>query len=246
MKKERTILPISYKAFAKEVTIEAGSRKVSGYFAAFNNKDEDGDVLLPGCFAKSIAEHGPESTSPRKVAFLWQHDSKEPIGKVTMLKEDAFGLYFEAEIDEVPRGEQALKQYQSGTLNNHSIGFRYIWDKMKFDDDQEAFLIAEVMLFEGSVVTMGANENTPFTGMKSADLVTENEKLVTETEQLCKSMTPETGQQIRSLFTKWYALAKTEQPCSKKCTAGHKDEPPKPDVEQIDLEKVKSLLINQF
>jgi len=243
--KNRTILPIQYKSISKEVTIDGDSRKASGYFAAFNNKDSDNDVILPGAFAKSISEHGPESTSPRKIAFLWQHDSKEPIGKITVLKEDEYGLYFEADIDNTAKRNQAITQYQSGTLNQHSIGFRYIWDKMRYDEDQDAFVIAEVILYEGSVVTMGANENTPFLGMKDADLKTENEKITQETETLIKTLDPTVGFAIRGLFSKWYSLAKTQQPCSKKCTV----EPPKepePEVDKVDPEKVKQLLTKHF
>jgi len=207
---ERIITPITFKSFAKDVTVNSEGRIVAGYFAAFNNKDSDGDIILKGAFSKSIQEHGPESQSARKIAFLWQHDSKEPLGRITTLKEDEYGLYFEASIDRTIRGEQAIEQYKSGTLNQHSIGFRYIADKTRYDEEKEAFIIGEVILYEGSVVTMGANENTPFIGMKEADLQSENEKILQETEQICKALMPSEAQQIRSLFSKWFALAQAQ------------------------------------
>ena len=39
------------------------------------------------------------------------------------------GLYFEAVIDDVERGNQAIKQAESGTLNQFSIGYSYVREK---------------------------------------------------------------------------------------------------------------------
>jgi hypothetical protein len=135
--------------------------------AAFGNIDEGRDMLIRGCFAKSITEHGPGSNSDRKIALLWQHESDDPIGRFTKLEETDEGLYFEAEIDEVASGDRALKQYASGTLNQHSIGFNYVWDKIEYNNEGDFFLVKEVKLYEGSVVSFGMNENTPFLGFKS-------------------------------------------------------------------------------
>lgn len=159
-----------FKNFStKEVQVSEDSRTISGYGAVFGNRDKDGDVLVKGCFAKSISDRGPQSQAHDKIIFLWQHDMHEPIGKITELKEDDHGLYFEAEIDDVERGNQALKQLQSGTLDQFSIGFNYVWDKCEWDDARESFIVKEVNLHEISVVSIGANGETEFLGMKSAE-----------------------------------------------------------------------------
>lgn len=44
-------------------------------FANFGNKDSAGDILIKGCFAKSINDRGPGSATNRKIAFVWQHVS---------------------------------------------------------------------------------------------------------------------------------------------------------------------------
>src|SRR5699024_11709804 len=91
----------SLSFYAKEIQYDSGSRTISGYAAIFNNIDKSGDMLLKGCFSKSIQERGPESSANDKIIMLWMHDMHEPIGRITLLQEDEKGLYFEASIDYV-------------------------------------------------------------------------------------------------------------------------------------------------
>lgn len=201
--------PIIYKAFDTTST-EVNGRIVSGYLASFGNKDSDGDVIIKGAFAKSIAERGPNSSTARKVAYLYQHDMSKPIGRFKTLMEDETGLYFEAELDNIPLANDVLSQYKSGTLNQHSIGFRYIWDKVQYDEQNSAFVVKEVDLFEGSVVTMGANENTPYIGVKSEQLESYEEELRRETEAALKHLPFEDGYKIRQIISKHIALKEVE------------------------------------
>jgi HK97 family phage prohead protease len=171
-KKQRSIDKLfKYKTLAvKAGGYDATSRTVSGYLAAFGNVDDAGDRLIKGCFAKSIQEHGPNSTSHRKIAFCWQHDMTTPIGKLTVLREDDYGLYFEAVLDDIPLvNDTVIPQYQSGTLNQHSIGFWYVQVEEAAELTEGGYPVwnvKEVQLVEGSVVTAGCNENTPFLGFK--------------------------------------------------------------------------------
>lgn len=204
--------PVQYKSlYLKEATLSEDGRKVSGYLAVFGVKDSDDDVLIKGCFAKSLTDRGPASTTNRKIAFLWQHDMKQPIGRFTELKEDGYGLYFEAEIDDFELGNRVITQLKSGTLNQFSIGYNYVWDKMEYDENLGAFIVKEVMLFEGSVVTMGANEWTYFGGMKAELLEDHRKNLFTETEAFIKSLPVDDQYQTRQLIAKHIALA-TAQP----------------------------------
>ncbi len=203
--------PIFYKSFGLEIkSVDEEKRTVSGYLASFSNIDSDKDMLIKGCFAKSISERGPGTSTARKIAFLWMHDMKEPLGKFTKLQEDNTGLYFEAVIDKIPLGDRALEQYASGTLNQHSIGYKYIWDKLEYDETQDCFIVKEVDLFEGSVVTLGCNENTPFMGMKSTDLESQRNQLIKETESCLKGIEYDKQYQIRQLIAKHISLAETE------------------------------------
>src|SRR5579863_9718285 len=64
---------------------------VQAYWSAFGNKDEGGDIVQPGCWAKSIQERGPKSRQPR-IKFLYQHEEKMVIAKPSALVEDSMGL----------------------------------------------------------------------------------------------------------------------------------------------------------
>lgn len=150
----------NYEASIKDLDVKQGI--VTGYFSRFGNVDWDIDVMMPGCYAKSIAERGPKSLKP-EIGYLWQHDSYKPLGKLIDLREDAYGLFFEAKITDTTYGIDALKLYRDGVINQHSVGFQTIQSEEK----QGYREIKEVRLWEGSAVTWGSNPDTPFTGFKS-------------------------------------------------------------------------------
>lgn len=168
-KPARPMNALRYKSISVDApSIDEQSMVVSGYLASFDTVDEIGDRLHKGCFAKSIKEHGPGSDSPRKILLCYQHWFDKPIGQFTELKEDDKGLYFEAKLDDIPLvRDTVIPQYKSGTLNQHSIGYRYVKTNWTVEDGCDVCDVFEVEVFEGSVVTAGCNENTPFLGFKS-------------------------------------------------------------------------------
>ena len=108
------------------------------------------------------------AASNRKIAFLRFHNWEMPIGKFLELSEDEFGLYAVAQLGNSTLGNDALADYKDGIINEHSIGFKYVKDKIRFVEDSGLdngidgfYEISEVNLFEGSAVTFGANEYTP-------------------------------------------------------------------------------------
>ena len=152
--------------------LDMKKRQVTGYFAAFGNKDSDGDIIMPGAFRKSIMENGPNSKNPR-IAHLLQHDVWTPIGKIMELEEDSKGLRFTSKISESSKGNDTLVLYQEGILREHSIGFQTIKEERK-DNHNE---LTEIKLFEGSTVTFGANAQTPVIGIKSENREQDIEKI---------------------------------------------------------------------
>ena len=151
------------KAAVKDV--DTTGRVVTGYFAAFGNIDSDSDVILPGAFDRTIRERGPGGKN--RIMHLWQHDPWRPIGKPSVLQEDDHGLYFETYLPETTLGNDTLKLYEAGIINEHSIGFQIVQANQATRDGQEITEITEVRLWEGSSVTWGANPDTPATGIKS-------------------------------------------------------------------------------
>ena len=206
-----------FKVFeTKDLNWNGESRTISGYAAIFGNVDKVRDVLVKGCFAKSIQDRGPESTANDKIIMLWQHDRKEPIGKITVLKEDDRGLYFEAVIDDVERGNQTLKQLESGTLNQFSIGYSYVWDNCEYDSERDVLIVKEVILYEISVVSIGCNAETEYLGLKSEE--NPYNELKAEIESVCKGLSISKKEEVQTIISKALSLVnfKPEKPLEEK------------------------------
>jgi HK97 family phage prohead protease len=181
-------------------------RRIKGYLIVWGVRDSYGTVFLKGCCAKSIQERGPKSNGKYKIKFLWQHDQMDPLCEFDVLQEDDYGLYFEAVPDDVPNGERAVKQVRSGTLNQFSVGFDYIWDKIEYAEDVDALILKEIDLFEGSIVTIPSNMETyalrnKETFEKEAEIVRE------ETEDFIKSLNRKQQIIARDLLTRNISLA---------------------------------------
>lgn|SRR5215216_3573945 len=203
-------LVADYKIYSSET-----DRTIKGYLAVWGIRDTHDTIFVKGCFAKSIRERGPESLAKQKIAHLWQHEVDNPTGQFTVLREDDYGLYFEAMLDDVPIGERELRQVRSGTLNQFSVGFNYIWDKIEYDEEQDALIIYEVELMEGSVCTIASNAETY--AMRSVDqLEKDKETLVDETEDFIKSLPRSKQLELRQLLTKHISLAKLNKPDEKR------------------------------
>ena len=215
--KRSTAALVNYKKLSFELqSPEVTGRTISGYLAVFNVKDSDNDIITKGAFAKSINERGPQSKGGNKIAFLWQHDMREPLGKMTKLQEDDFGLYFECALDEIEQADRCLKQLESGTLNNFSIGFQYVWDKIDYDEDKDAFICRELALYEGSVVTLAANDMTYYAGLKSEQIVEEIAQVKEDIDELLATLHTRKALELRQYLSKYLALCKHQPPAEKK------------------------------
>ena len=153
----------NYKSFNLEVKdVDTKQGIVTGYFSAFGNIDSDGDIMMPGAFKRSIQDWGPEGK--QRIKHLLNHDPSKPLGKIQVLKEDEYGLYYESKVGTHTLGQDYIKMIESGLIAEHSIGFKTLREQKSGDANQ----IHEVMLFEGSSLTAwGANEATPLLGMKN-------------------------------------------------------------------------------
>ena len=206
-------------------------RTIEFYAAVWGNKDLAGDILYKGCCAKSISEHGPQSSSNQKILMLAYHDGDKPIGKLLSIIEDDFGLLCKAEVVKTQLGDDIIELIKSGVINQFSIGFRYIYDKVKYDSETETWHVYEIRLFEVSAVSIGANELTGTKGITEDDLAK-------RTEQLLKTFSPELGLVVRQYMTEWCTLGQ-----SLPREAQEETEPPKPEMSTLDaVKKIRELL----
>jgi len=140
--------------------IDTAGRRVKIMLARFNNVDSDGDIITRGAFSKSIQERGPESQINRKIKFLRYHDFEHQIGVFKQLEESADGLIAYGDLGRSTKGNDAFLDYQDGIITEHSVGYQEINDKIEIRQDGIKML-KEVILWEGSAVTFGANSETP-------------------------------------------------------------------------------------
>jgi HK97 family phage prohead protease len=142
---------------------------VTGYFADFNTEDSDKDIIMPGAFTKTILENGPTSNQPR-IKHLLNHNTGQPLGKLTVLKEDIKGLAYESKVGDHNLGIDFMKMVDCGLITEHSIGYGVVRKTiMNADADwrDQVTQLQELKLWEGSSLTAwGANMNTPLTGVK--------------------------------------------------------------------------------
>ena len=150
-----------YKNLGIEIKdIDKKQGVVTGYFSAFDVKDSDGDIIRAGAFQKSINDWFPKG----RIKHLLNHNPSQPLGILTTLKEDSYGLYYESKIGTHNLGQDFIKMVESDLVKEHSIGFSVIREQ-KADDANE---MLDLKLYEGSSLTAwGANEFTPLTGLKS-------------------------------------------------------------------------------
>lgn len=104
--------------------VDAKKRIITGYASKFGNIDLHNDMIVQGAFKKTLKERGVEGNN--SIWFLHNHKTENPLGKPTVLKEDSYGLYFEAPIVSTTIGNDVLKLYEEGLINEHSIGFSTI------------------------------------------------------------------------------------------------------------------------
>ena len=144
---------ITNKSFPFEIKTISETGAFTGYASVFGNEDLWGDIVVAGAFSKSIAE--------KKPAMLWQHNSDEPIGIWTVIKEDEKGLYVEGQllIDGVAKAKEAYELLAAKAISGLSIGYRAVsWEWRKKDDsNDEVRLLKEIDLWEISLVTFPAN-----------------------------------------------------------------------------------------
>lgn len=143
--------------------VDMKSRTVTGYFSRFGNIDHDGDIILPGAFTKSIKERGWEGKN--LIPHILDHDIHITLKQLSKPKlyEKNDGGFFESTISDTTNGLDVLKLYRDGVINQHSFGFKIT----RKDDKNGIREIKEALIYEISTVTLGANEQTPFTGFKS-------------------------------------------------------------------------------
>jgi uncharacterized protein len=121
---------------------------VTGYASVFGQRDQGGDIVVPGAFAASLARL---AEAGGRVRMLWQHDATQPIGVWDEVREDARGLWVKGRLlTEVSRAREAAALMAAGAVDGLSIGFRTLRTEKLSGGGRK---LLELELWEVSLVT---------------------------------------------------------------------------------------------
>ena len=166
METRKRYLPISTQNF--HTRDDEDNLTIEGYFAVFDSTYQIGDL-----FSESIAPGAFTDTISGDIRALTNHDTSLVLGRTTAgtleLKEDEHGLWGRILIN--PKDQDAMNLYsrtQRGDVNQASIGFMIVDEDEEEHDGHVHWTIRKVELFEVSVCTFPAYEETALDA-RSAD-----------------------------------------------------------------------------
>lgn len=141
---------LEYKTVALELKA-LDERELEGHGSVFKNVDLGGDVVLPGAFARTLAEHKRAGTLPQ---MFWMHSPAEVPGAWEDMREDERGLYVRGVLADTVLGNEMRTLVRMKAVRGLSIGYRLRdWD---YDSDGNR-LLKEIELWEVSLVSLAMN-----------------------------------------------------------------------------------------
>lgn len=147
----------------KTRNIEEGSDSITlgGYAAMFNSRttlwEGFDEIIVPNAFSKTLSEQGD-------VRCLFNHDWSKVLGRTKSgtlrLFEDERGLKFEVDIPNNSYANDLVESMERGDINQCSFGFFITKEELDWDSDPVLRTILEVELYEVSIVSIPAYDDT--------------------------------------------------------------------------------------
>jgi len=160
-------IPIEIKAL--------GSREFEGHGSIFGNVDFGGDVVVPGAFKMTLAQHKTAGSLPQ---MFWMHQPDQVPGVWLDMSEDEKGLYVRGELVDTPLGNEMRTLLQKKAVRGMSIGYSTIESDYTKDGTR---LLKAVDLWEVSLVSLAMNPLAKVEAVKSR-LSRDGEYVPTERE----------------------------------------------------------------
>lgn len=168
---------------------EDGNLYIEGYFAVYNSKywlwDEAYETIEPGAF---------ERQTNGDIRALTNHDSTLVLGRTTAgtleLREDEKGLWGRVTINQNDRAAMDLyERVKRGDVSQCSFGFDILDQEVEYPETgPTVWHIRKVKLYEVSVVTFPAYEETSVEARKNELKTIKKRKLETWKSQMKKKL----------------------------------------------------------
>jgi uncharacterized protein len=154
------------KQFGFDIKDVSSEGLIEGYGSVFGgDPDSYGDIVMPGAFVDSLAQHRRQKTMP---LMLWGHQAGElPIGDWTDMVEDGKGLRVQGKIDLAdPVGARVHRAMQRKSVRGLSIGYETL-DAETDPKRPGVTFLKQLDLWEVSPVNFPANRRAQLTSVKS-------------------------------------------------------------------------------
>lgn len=138
------------------VDVDSTSRRIVTNWSGLGNIDFDKDLITDKAYNKTIQERGPKGKN--LIYHITDHNPsiKNIVGKLDELFVKGNHLQAVTTASNTANGNDVLQLYLDGIIRQHSVGFV----PTRTEDTKTHRIIHEVMLYEGSSVLWGANEDT--------------------------------------------------------------------------------------
>lgn len=167
-KKETRVFNITQLSTRAE---ENESSSIEGYAAVFNSKANIGgwfdETIEPGAFARNLSENSD-------VRALFNHNWDNVLGRTKSgtlrLLEDAKGLNFHVDLPDTSVARDLSASMERGDINQCSFGFYVTEETWDYSVEPALRTIKEVDLYEISVVSIPAYDDTEASLVRSKEL----------------------------------------------------------------------------
>ncbi|MCQ0986494.1 HK97 family phage prohead protease [Jiella marina] len=133
--------------------------------------DLGGDIVAPGAFKASLADHVKRGTRP---IMLRDHNMSEVIGVWSSVEETSAGLSVKGKLTlAVAKAAETLALLKDNAIQGLSIGFRT--RESTRDQKTGVRTLTKIDLFEISVVAIPMNPEARVVAVKAADITTQRE-----------------------------------------------------------------------
>lgn len=174
---------LELKCFPFELKATGANHEFEGYVSVFNNIDSTNDIVDKNSFNTDL----PDFLANGFIGGL-NHNWDEPIGVPIEAKPDNKGLYLKARLSETQHGRDVYTLLKDRVIKKLSIGYQTLGRKYLEDSNEVmnywnevgytptptdiarsqfgARVLTRIKLFEGSPVTVPANELATIQGVK--------------------------------------------------------------------------------
>lgn len=190
MTKKREMRTFSITNLQTRDGTESEPIKISGYAAVFNSKTTIGDwfeeIIMPGAFARSLSENGD-------IRALFNHNWDNVLGRTKSgtlrIFEDERGLKFEIDLPNTSVARDLVESMSRGDINQCSFSFDPIGEDWDYSSEVARRTLTDVDLYEISVVSIPAYDDTEAALVRSKEIDKEVEqrmKLLNQIKEMLK------------------------------------------------------------